>query len=76
MAITASALRNNVYRLLDRVAEGGGPLTIKRRGRLLKIICTDRPTKLSQLSRHDCIKGDPDDLVHIDWSKEWRHDLP
>ena len=28
--------------------------------------------KLANLKRRDCIIGDPEDLVHIDWSKEWK----
>jgi hypothetical protein len=27
--------------------------------------------KLNSLVRRDVIVGDPEDLVHIDWSKEW-----
>lgn len=26
--------------------------------------------------RHDCLTGDPEDIVHLDWSREWPHDLP
>lgn len=29
--------------------------------------------KLSQLQKRDCIVGDPEDLVHVDWNKEWKH---
>ena len=76
MAITASALRNNIYRLLDQVAEGGAPLTIKRKGRSLKVVREGKTGKLQKLTRHACIKGDPDTLVHMDWSEDWRHDLP
>ena len=76
MAISVSELRNNIYKLLDSVAQDGKPLTINSKGHLLKIICEDSPSKLEQLSKHDCIKGDPEELVHIDWSGEWTHDLP
>jgi len=27
--------------------------------------------KLDRLKKRDCIVGDPEDLVHIEWSKEW-----
>jgi hypothetical protein len=34
---------------------------------------TDQKTsKLSRLVRHDVIKGDPEDIVHLDWYKEWK----
>ena len=76
MAITASTLRGNVYRLLDEVLESGQPLEIERKGSLLKIIPEDRPSKMSRLIEHRCVQGDLQSIVHIDWSDEWQHDLP
>ena len=76
MAITASALRNNIYRLLDDVVENGKPIIVNRKGHLLKIVPEQTGGKLAQLSKHDCIKGDPEDIIHMDWSGEWSHDLP
>jgi len=29
--------------------------------------------KLSKLQERDCIIGDPEDLVHFDWAKEWNN---
>lgn len=73
MVITASELRQNVYKLLDQVLETGIPLEIDRKGRRLRITPSDPPSKLERLVRHeDAIVGDPEDLVHIDWSSEWR----
>ncbi len=73
--ITASKLRESVYKLLDRVLETGIPIEIERRGRTLKIVVADEPprTKLERLEpQPDAIVGDPDDLVHLDWSSEWK----
>jgi hypothetical protein len=73
MAITASKLRENVYRLLDQVLKTGVPLEIRRRGRILKIIPADPVNKLENIiPRKDFLKCDPDDIVHLDWSGEWR----
>ncbi len=73
MSITASDLRQNVYRLLDEVLRTGAPLEIERGGRLLRIVAVEAPSKLSRLTPHPgTIAGSPDDLVHIDWSHEWR----
>lgn len=73
MAISASELRQNVYRLLDEVLRTGSPLEIERGGRRLRIVPVDAPEKLSRLSPHrGTIVGDPEDLVHVDWSGEWR----
>ena len=48
-------------------------MQIKRRGKKLKIVRTEE-TESSWLDdlpeRPDVIAGDPEDLVHIDWSKE------
>jgi antitoxin (DNA-binding transcriptional repressor) of toxin-antitoxin stability system len=73
MSITATELRSNLYRLLDQVLATGEPLLISRKGRQLRIE-PDRPeAKLDRLIRREgVIKGDPDDLVHVDWSGEWR----
>jgi antitoxin (DNA-binding transcriptional repressor) of toxin-antitoxin stability system len=72
MRINASNLRKDIYRLLDRVLETGEPLEIERNGRLLKIVPTPgKSGKLSRLVRHDCIPGDAEELVHVDWLGEW-----
>ncbi len=72
MAVTASELRQNIYRLLDQVLETGVPLEIERNGRRLRVVATDPPPKLDRVVGHeDYIVGDPEALVHIDWSGEW-----
>jgi antitoxin (DNA-binding transcriptional repressor) of toxin-antitoxin stability system len=70
--VTASKLRENVYKLLDEVLETGEPLEVVRKGRKLRIVAEKRGSKLSRLKKRDFIIGDPDDLVHIDWAKEWK----
>jgi hypothetical protein len=72
MAISASALRQNIYRILDRVAETGIPEEVNRRGHLLRIVSTRKKSKLANAKKRQVIKGDPDDLVHLDWSNLWR----
>jgi antitoxin (DNA-binding transcriptional repressor) of toxin-antitoxin stability system len=73
MVVTASELRQNIYRLLDEVLETGVPLEIERKGRRLRIVAEDQPSKLDRLVPHpDALVGDPEDFVHIDWSHEWR----
>jgi hypothetical protein len=72
MAITASQLRANVYRVLDDVLESGIPVEINRGGRQLRIIAVDAPDLLSRLVRRtDIVTGDSEDFVHLDWSGEW-----
>lgn len=75
MTLNASKLRNDVYRLLDSVLETGKPLEIERKGKKLFIVPEKKKSRLGNLVKHECIKGDPEDLVHMDWSKEWKHDI-
>lgn len=71
--LTPSRLRQNLYRILDRVLETGEPVKIARRGKRLRIVRDADARKLDALKHHpDYLRTDPEDLVHIDWSDEWR----
>ena len=71
--LTASRLRADVYRVLDRVIETGVPAEVERRGKILRIVPAETVERLNRLpTRRGFIKGDPEDLVHLDWSHEWR----
>lgn len=72
MVLTASKLRENIYRVLDEVLATGQPVEIERNGRRLLIVADDQPTRLSRLvKRADVVIGDSEDFVHLDWSGEW-----
>lgn len=74
--ITPTELRNNVYRLLDQVLKSGEPIKVKRNGKHLLISPVDPVPKLENLESHpDCIVGDPEDLVHMDWSHDWNPEI-
>jgi len=73
---TQSAYSNqkNIFQILDKVAETGVSLEIKRKGK--RLIIRSAENKLDRLESHpEFIIGDPDDLVHIDWSAEWKPQL-
>ncbi len=73
MAMTASELRKNIYRLLDEVLETGVPLEIERKGQTLRIVPEERLSKLDRITgREDFLVGDPDDIIHMDWSEYWK----
>lgn len=75
MALSASKLRANVYRLLDEVLETGKPLEIERNGKTLLITPKERESIWDRLPRREgFIVGDPNDLIHMDWSSEWNPD--
>ena len=70
--MTVSELRQNIYQLLDQVLDTGVPLEIERKGRKLRISLVSPHDKLADLKRQDCLVGDPEEIVHMDWSEEWR----
>ena len=72
MSVTVSKLRRNIYQILDRIIETGQPLEIERKGTKLKITKSKSSTRLGRLPKRDCIKGNPEGLVSIDWSHEWK----
>jgi hypothetical protein len=72
MGISASKLRANVYKLLDEVIETGQPLEIERNGKTLVIAAKEQESIWDRLPRREgAIVGDPDELIHMDWSSEW-----
>ncbi len=72
MPITPTQLRPNVYKILDRVIETGEPVEIERNGTLLKLVPKSPKNKLANLKpRKDILNGDPEDIIHIDWMKNW-----
>jgi hypothetical protein len=72
MRLTASRLRQDIYRILDQVLESGVPVEIERRGKILKIVPPEESSKLGSLRPRDYLNVDPEDVVHIDWSETWR----
>ena len=74
--ITATQLRKDVYHLLDQVVNSGEIIEVKRKGQLIRIIPVGDASKLASLKSHSStITGDPDDLVHTEWSENWKPEL-
>jgi len=73
MPLTASKLREDLYRILDQVLATGVPVEIARRGKILKIVPATTPEKLDKLiARPAFLQCAPEDLVSLDWSREWQ----
>lgn len=70
--LTASKLRENVYSVLDEILETGVPIEIERKGKRLRIVPVEGKSRLANLDPHDYVVGDPEEIVHLDWSSEWR----
>jgi hypothetical protein len=63
--ISLTALRNNLFKIVDQVIQTGNPVLLERKGQKLKIILVEKKSKLDNLKSHNCITGDPDDLAHV-----------
>jgi hypothetical protein len=72
--ITASKLRENIYRIVDEVLKTGIPVEIERRGQRLQISPINPGNKLDRLIERPYLKVDPEEIVHTDWSNEWGAD--
>ena len=73
MAISASRLRLDVYRLLDEVLRAGQPLEIERHCQVLRTTAAATRSRLERIDPgSELIVGDPQDVVSWDWSADWR----
>jgi len=71
MRITASKLREDVYRILDEAIATGSPVEVMRKGTILRIVPDKRASKLARLRKRAGFEGDADEIIGIDWSKHW-----
>ncbi len=72
MTLTASKLRQDIYRILDRVLETGVPVEVRRKGKILRIVADDPPSRMQRLKARPYLLDNPDSIVHLDWSGEWK----
>lgn len=72
--LSLTALRRQLYRVVDQVLATGIPAEIERNGQKALIIPARRTTsKLAKLRKRHGIVGDPEELVHLEVS-EWTQD--
>ncbi|MCC6130733.1 MAG: type II toxin-antitoxin system Phd/YefM family antitoxin [Acidobacteria bacterium] len=73
MSLTATALRSRLYEVLDEVIRTGQPVEIERKGRKLLIVAAPARGGIGSLEkRPGYVVGDPDELVHVDWTDQWK----
>ena len=63
--ISLTALRNNLFKIVDEIIQTGNPVELGRKGHRLKIVLDEKKSKLDNLKPRDCIVGDPDDLIDL-----------
>ena len=69
--ISLTTLRQQLFKVVDRIIKTGVPVEISRRGHKLRIVPVDKTSKLARLTTHKAIVGNPDDLVELKAGK-WR----
>ena len=75
MQTTLTDLRAHLYQRIDQLIATGVPIEVNRKGYHIKITVEPAPSKLKKLIKRENITiGDPEDLVHMDWSEEWKGD--
>ncbi len=73
MGMSLTALRNRIFKVVDEVIKTGIPVEIERKGHRLRIVLAEKKSKLDNLKPHDCIVGDPEDLISLkvaEWQEE------
>lgn len=77
MPMSDAEVKSQFDQVIDDVLRTGVPVEFECSGRRLQIAPVASPGKLDRLvARPDVIVGDPEDLVHWDWSQECHVDLP
>ncbi len=70
--LSLTKMRSDLYKIMDRVLDTGVPVEIERRGRKIRIVPVPPKSKIDNLvKRPGTIIGDPEEMVHMDWSDEW-----
>ena len=75
--VSTTALRANLYRLIDQVIKDGRPLRV-RRGESLVVIqpeSSSRRLDLESLPRRQAIAGSPDELIDQGFEDAWGGEL-
>ena len=71
-AITLTALRANLLRVVEQVLATGVPVEIERNGRRVRLVPDAPAGKLSRLKKGPGLKCKPGELLNMDWSSQWR----
>ena len=69
--ISLTTLRQQLFKVVDRIIKTGVPVEISRRGHKLRIVPMVKNSKLARLTPHKATVGNPEDLVELKAGK-WR----
>ncbi len=72
MKVSATELRQNLYKIVDHVLETGETVEILRKGNIVRLVADSAPSIWDRLEVREAVVGDPEGIVSIDWSATWR----
>lgn len=61
MKVTSTEFRKNLFQIVDRVLQGEF-VEVAHKGRLIRLVPGDRPSKMSRLVQRNTIQGTYEDL--------------
>jgi len=72
-SVTATALRAELFKTLDRVATTGESVEVARPGGTVRLVATASGSRLSRLVAHpNTVTGDAADLASLGWANTWQ----
>ncbi|HCM27825.1 MAG: hypothetical protein A2Z99_08605 [Treponema sp. GWB1_62_6] len=75
MNTTATDLRTHLYTWLDRIAETGEVLEVRRKGVLLRISREPSVSRLERIPKRPTMLVGPDEIVEQGWADAWKGEL-
>ena len=72
MTVTVTQLRKDVYRLFEKALRSGEPLRVTCKGQTFQVVPPRVKSFAERMKKRDVLRCDPEELVHLDWSKEWK----
>ncbi len=71
--LSATHLRAELFKTLDRVAATGEPVEVARPAGTVRIVASSPGSRLARLRPHSgAIVGDAADLAQVGWANAWR----
>jgi antitoxin (DNA-binding transcriptional repressor) of toxin-antitoxin stability system len=70
----ATQLRANLYKTLDEVIATGKPVRVERKGKTVLLIPEQPVPKQRKFIRRKLLLVPDEEIIHIDWSKEWKYE--
>lgn len=67
MKVSATELRQNLYRIIDSVIATGEAVEVERKHGTVRIVPEKKRSIWDSLEVHDVVAGD----VEVDWSDSW-----